>query len=81
MAFNFYKFLREGDKLKNMPLITISNRNTDKRVTYNKNTTRLDRIAGNIYGDETMRRIIMWANPEFFIEFDIPDNTVEFLFQ
>lgn len=59
-----------------MPPITIDNRETDKKIIYNKNLTRLDRIAGDIYEDETLGRIILWANPEYEYEFDIPDGTV-----
>jgi hypothetical protein len=76
MPFNFHKFLLNGNSLKNMPPVRISNRDTDKTVTYNKNLTRLDRIAGDIYQDETLSKVILWANPAYFIEFDIPDNTI-----
>jgi len=78
MPYNFYKFLRNitGEQLENMPPIEIDQRDTDKKIIYNKNTTRIDRIAGDIYEDETLGRIIMWANPEYDYEYDIPDNTV-----
>lgn len=78
MPYNFYKFLiiaGEND-LDNMPPIEITKRETDKNIVYNKNMTRLDRISGDIYGDETLGRLILWANPEYFYEFDIPDGTV-----
>ena len=76
MPFNFYKPLKENDMLKDMPPVKISSRRSDKYITYNKNVMRLDYIAGQIYEDETMWRLIMWANPEYFLEFDIPDNAV-----
>ena len=76
MPFNFHKFLLNGNSLKNMPPVRISNRDTDKTITYNKSLTRLDRIAGDIYQDETLSKVILWANPAYFIEFDIPDNTI-----
>lgn len=59
-----------------MPPVSIRNRPTDKSVRYNKQTNRLDTIAGSVYGDETMWRLILWANEQYFLEFDIPDNTV-----
>ena len=37
---------------------------------------RLDYIAGQIYEDETLWRLIMWANPEWALEFDIPNNSI-----
>lgn len=79
MPYDFYKFLRDPNNprnLKEMPSITISRRNTDKFIIYDKNKERLDYVAGQIYNDETLSRIIMWANPEYFIEFDIPSGTV-----
>jgi len=77
MAFNFGTLLINTELaiLENMPPINISERVTDKRVLYNKNLTRLDRLAGDIYEDETLWKIILWANPEYECEFDIPDNT------
>jgi hypothetical protein len=59
-----------------MPKIDIQRRNTDIKIVYNKNRTRLDRIAGDVYGEEEYWRIIMWANPEFEFEFEIPDDTL-----
>jgi len=76
MSANYYELLKTNDKLKNMPAIQIEHRPTDKSVTYNKQKNRLDNIAGNVYNDETYWRLILWANEEYFMEYDIPDNTV-----
>lgn len=76
MPFNFYKPLKSNDSLKDMPPVKISLRRTDKYITYQKEIMRLDYIAGQIYEDETMWRLILWANPEYFLEFDIPNNTI-----
>lgn len=76
MPFNFYSLLKDADKLKDMPQVQIKKRDTDRSVTYNKQKTRLDVIAGQIYNDETYWRLILWANEQYFMEFDIPDNTV-----
>jgi len=76
MGFNFYSLLKDNDKLKDMPMVKIKKRATDKSVTYNKQKNRLDNIAGNVYNDETYWRLILWANEGYFMEFDIPDNSV-----
>lgn len=76
MPYDFYKNLKSSDTLKNMPAVSISKRVTDKSITYNKQKNRLDTIAGTIYRDETFWRLILWANEQYFMEFDIPDNTV-----
>lgn len=76
MPFNFYKPLKVNDSLKDMPPVKISIRKTDKYITYKKNIMRLDFVAGEIFQDETFWRLIMWANPEYFLEFDIPDGAI-----
>lgn len=76
MPYDFYKNLKSSDTLKNMPAVSVSKRVTDKSITYNKQKNRLDTIAGTIYRDETLWRLILWANEQYFMEFDIPDNTV-----
>ena len=78
MAYIFNDLLTTAGSstLDDMPPISIDLRTTDKKVLYNKNLTRLDRLAGDIYDDETLWKIILWANPDYDCEFDIPDNTV-----
>lgn len=76
MSIDFYNLLKFNDTLKDMPPVNVDKRTTDKSIAYNKQRNRLDTIAGNVYGDETLWRVILWANPEYFIEYDIPDNKV-----
>lgn len=76
MRLNRYSYLTFDGNLMNMPKVTIPKRSTDKYVTYDANRTRLDRISGEIYGDDSYSWLILLANPEYFIEFDIPRNTV-----
>lgn len=61
--------------MESMPKIVIKKRETDKFVLYNQETTRLDRIAGQMYGDDTLWWLILLANPEYFSEFDIPPKS------
>jgi len=77
MAFNFSTLLLNSrqSSLDSMPPVDIDYRLTDKKIVYNKNLTRLDRLAGDIYNDESFWKLILWANPEYECEFDIPDNT------
>jgi len=76
MAYNFNKFLISGKDLQDMPPISIDVRSTDRKMVYDKKKMRLDTIAGDVYSDETLWKIILWANPQFFYEYDIPDGTV-----
>ena len=73
---NFSEILQIGNTKASMPAIIISSRDTDIFVIYNKNRTRLDRIAYNIYQNETYAQVILMANPDYFLEYDIPDETV-----
>ena len=73
---NFYDFLKEGDSMADMPRVSISKRTTDRFLVYNKQKTRVDRMAETVYGDSSYYRLIMWANPEYELEFDIQDDVV-----
>lgn len=76
MSFSRYSKLIYNGKMGSFPEIKINNRNSDIFVTYNPNITRLDRIAGEIYGDETLYWMILLANPGYYMEFDIPSGAV-----
>lgn len=76
MSVNFYDLLRDENGIKNMPNVTISRRITDKTIVFNPKLMRLDRIAGDVYGDETLYKLLMWANPEIVYEFDIPRGSI-----
>lgn len=71
-----YGELVSNGKLTNMPSIKIENRATDIFVTYDANVTRLDRIAADIYGDDTLYWLILMANPQYYSEFDIPQKSI-----
>ena len=72
----FHKYLKQDMKMLNMPPFEIKKRVTDKSIIYNKNLKRLDFLSGEVYGDEGYWKLIMWANPEYDLEFDIPNNTI-----
>lgn len=76
MALSRYSKLKINGEMKSFPKIKISNRITDIYVTYNPNRTRLDRIASDAYGDDTLYWIILLANPQYYMEFDIPAGAV-----
>lgn len=76
MAYSRYSSLIQNGNLKSFPKVKISNRITDIYVTYNPNITRLDRIAADTYGDDTFYWLILLANPQYYMEFDIPSGAV-----
>src|ERR1700676_2836896 len=77
MGLNRYAFLTDiNGNMRNLPKVTISNRDTDKFIIYDSRKMRLDRIAADIYQDDTFSWVILVGNPDFFVEFDIPTGTV-----
>lgn len=70
-----YSYLIFDGKMQNLPKVTISNRSTDKFFPYDSNQTRLDRMSGIAYSNDTYGWLILMANPEYSMEFDIPKNT------
>jgi len=76
MAFSRYSQLAFNGNMRSFPKVLISKRSTDIYVTFNSNKTRLDRLAAEIYGDDTLYWIILLANPNYYMEFDIPNGAV-----
>lgn len=77
MAINRYRqIITPQRKMQIMPGIVISKRETDKYIMYNSMKMRFDTIAAELYGDDLYGWLISLANPEYFIEFDIPVNTI-----
>ena len=78
MGRDRYKLLRKknGKGTEIMPPIKINERDTDVFRTYNSDKTRLDRISAEVYEDDTYGWLILMANPEYYMEFDIPKDTV-----
>jgi hypothetical protein len=78
MGRDRYKLLRtknaKGTEI--MPPIKINERDTDVFRVYNSDKTRLDRISAEVYEDDTYGWLILMANPEYYMEFDIPKETV-----
>jgi hypothetical protein len=76
MAIDRYKYLRNENSISISPPVTIKNRTTDVFRIYNSDKTRLDRISAEIYEDPGYGWLILLANPEYTMEFDIPRQTV-----
>lgn len=76
MGTNRYNNVTSDGQQKSLPKVLISKRDTDKFATYHPEKTRLDRISGSIYNDDTYGWLILLANPEYYMEFDIPANSI-----
>jgi len=77
MATSRYKLLITPQRtMQTVPGIVISKRNTDKYMIYNYDKMRFDTIAAQVYGDDLYNWVISLGNPEYALEFDIPNNTI-----
>ena len=59
-----------------MPFIKIPKNKSDKYIEWNSNTNRLDILSEKYYGSPFYDFFILYANPEFLSEWDIPNNTI-----
>lgn len=80
MPYNFYKNTVNDDTGEQFfpPKVEISAGPEDEFVEYfkNKSGTRLDVLSSKFYGDPTLYRVILLANPMYEREQDIPDGAV-----
>ena len=76
MPVSRYAKLKVNGEMRSFPKVKINIRSTDIYVTYNPSKTRLDRMAADAYGDDTLYWIILLANPQYYMEFDIPSGAV-----
>ena len=75
-SYSRYKVFTVNGKIVSVPNIPIPSREDDRFVEYNINSTRLDRISGESYDDDSYWWVILMANPEYYFEFDIPTGTI-----
>ncbi len=76
MQFSRYDNLIFDGKMVDMPKIIIDKRNTDKSIAWDPARMRVDRLSGSLYGADGYGFLIMLANPEYSMEFDIPKGTI-----
>lgn len=74
--YDRYYLLKKGNIYKSMPFIKIPKNNTDKYIEWKSNIDRLDKLSEKYYGSPFYDFFILYANPEFLSEWDIPDNTI-----
>ena len=59
-----------------MPFIPIPVNVSDKYEYWNVNFSRLDKLSQKYYGNPFYDFLILYANPIYVSEFDIPDNAL-----
>lgn len=80
MGYNDYKryaLLDNSNGIKEeMPFINISVSNTDKYEFWKENKSRYDILSQKYYGNPFYDFLILYANPNYLSQFDIPTDTL-----
>ncbi len=75
--YNRYAILKRGDGTTgSMPFVKLPVNPSDKFETWNLGFSRLDKLSQKYYGNPFYDFLILYANPQYLSEFDIPDNTL-----
>jgi len=75
--YDRYQMLKNNDGSVNMmPFVEIPKQDSDKYDYWNLSFSRLDKLSQKYYGNPFYDFLILFANPEFISEFDIPDDTL-----
>lgn len=75
--FDRYAELKKGDgSILPMPFVKIPVNSSDKYEYWNTNYSRLDKISQKYYLNPFYDFLILYANPEYLSEFDIPDGAL-----
>lgn len=75
--YNRYTILKNNDgSVDLMPFVSLPVNSSDKYELWNSEFGRLDKLSMKYYGNPFYDFLILYANPEYLSEFDIPDNTL-----
>ena len=64
---------REGSDMEPMPFVKIPEALSDKYERWHRGVSRMDRMSQKYYGSPIYGFFILFANPEYMTEWDIPD--------
>ena len=75
--YNRYTILRNSDgTTDNMPYVELPVNSSDKYEYWNPEFNRLDKLSQKYYGNPFYDFLILYANPSYVSEFDIPDGAL-----
>jgi len=73
--YDRYELVRNRDgSLDQLPFIVMTSSTSDKYVEWFAGKSRMDKLAVTYYGSSFFDWVILYANPEWISEFDIPDG-------
>lgn len=75
--YNRYSILNSSNgNIELMPFVKLPNNLGDKYEYWNTNFSRLDKLSQKYYRNPFYDFLILYANPEYNNEFDIPDGAL-----
>ena len=75
--YDRYEIFKNSDGTTDqLPFARIPKSSSDKYEEWKSGVSRLDRIANKYYRNPFFDFLILYANPEYISEFDIPDGTI-----
>jgi hypothetical protein len=75
--YNRYGILKNGDgTTESMPFVKLPVNASDKYEYWNTTFSRLDKISQRYYANPFYDFLILYANPQYVSEFDIPDGAL-----
>lgn len=75
--YNRYAILQNTNGTADaMPFVNLPINQSDKYEYWSSQTSRMDKLAQKYYGNPFYDFFILYGNPEFVSEFDIPDGTL-----
>jgi len=75
--YNRYAILKNMNGTTDaMPFVRLPINTSDKFEYWNTNFSRFDKLAMKYYGNPFYDFLILYANPEYVNEFDIPDGAL-----
>lgn len=75
--YNRNSILSRGDGTYNTtPFIKLPKNSSDKFIVWNPDVNRLDILSLKYYGNPFYDFLILYGNPEYLNEFDIPQGTL-----
>lgn len=75
--YDRYEMLKNSDgTIDSMPFIKIPKNASDKFEEWKVGNSRLEKLANRFYKNPFYDFLILYANPEYISQWDIPDGTV-----
>ncbi|MFW6219872.1 MAG: hypothetical protein ACOC33_03450 [bacterium] len=75
--YDRYSILKNKDGSTDMmPFINIPDRSSDKFEYWNTEFSRMDKLSQKYYGNPFYDFLILYANPQYTSQWDIPDGSL-----